>query len=249
MNPDQFSQNAACIDRELTWFSTFLEQRIKRYFEDESLPNDDLIAIIPPPELPNTNAPYAALVHQLHLQPADRLVLCLCLIPHLKPQLLDTFFIHNQTLDRGYTEFGGLTGNAHSGFLPTCETAMFLLAGDNLSARLRYDNLFQPKHILFTQGILTLDYPHQNEPPLCAALNLTPEYRQRLFTGQPYTPAFGTEFPAQEITTALDWEHLVLNPATRQEIDHLLAWVQNKNLLMDHWQLKQRIKPGYRCLF
>ncbi|NEZ57620.1 ATP-binding protein [Adonisia turfae] len=248
MNPDQVSQNAACIDLELTWFSTLLEHRIKLYFEGEP-PPDDLFAIIPPPELRHNDAPYATLVHQLHLQPEDRLVLCLCLIPHLKPHLLDTFFIRNQNLDRGYTEFGGLTGNVHSGFLPTCETAMFLLAGDNLSARLRYDNLFQPKHILFTQGILTLDYPHQNEPPLCAALSLSPEYRQQLLTGQPYTPAFGAKFPAQEITTALDWDHLVLNPATRQEIDHILAWVQNKDLLMDHWQLKQRIKPGYRSLF
>lgn len=28
----------------------------------------------------------------------------------------------------GKTEFGGLRGDAHSGFLLTCETAMFLLA-------------------------------------------------------------------------------------------------------------------------
>ncbi|EDX83502.1 ATPase, AAA family protein [Synechococcus sp. PCC 7335] len=248
MNPAQLSQNATCIDRELTWFNTFLEHRIKLYFEGEP-PPDNLLALIPPPKLSQTDAPYATIVHHLQLQPSERLVLCLCLIPHLKPYLLDTFFIHNQNLDRGYTEFGGLTGNSHSGFLPTCETAIFLLAGDNLSARIRYDSIFQPKHILFTLGILTLDYQHFNEPPLSAAINLSPEYRQLLITGKPYTPSFSNEFPAQEITTALVWDDLVLDPATRQEIDHILTWIQNKDLLMEHWQLKQRVKPGYRSLF
>ena len=56
-------------------------------------------------------------------------------------------------------------------------------------------------------------------------------------------------FPAQRITTDLEWDDLVLNPATRQEIDDILTWVQNKDVLMDKWQLKQRIKPGFRCLF
>ncbi|MBT9314513.1 ATP-binding protein [Leptothoe spongobia] len=245
---DQLSQNAACIEYELAWFNTILDQRIKLYFEDKQ-PTDDLLALFPPPELPDTDAPYATIVHQLQLQSAERLVLSLCLISHLKPHLLDTFFIRNQNLDRGYTEFGGLTGNSHSGFLPTCETAMFLLAADNLYARLQYDHIFQPQHSLFAQGILTLDYPHLNEPPLCAAINLSPEYRQRLITGQPYTPAFTPEFPAQAITTPLDWDDLVLDPTARQEIEHILAWAQNKELLMEQWQLKQRIKPGYRTLF
>ena len=167
----------------------------------------------------------------------------------MNPAQLDTFFLRNQNLDRGYTEFGGLSGNSHGGFLPTCETAMFLLAGDRLSARLRYDGIFKTEHLLFAQGILTLDHQHVHEPPLSAALHLSPEYRERIITGQSYTPPFSSAFPAQQITTELEWDDLVLDPTTRQQIDDILTWVQNKNVLMDKWKLKQRIKPGFRSLF
>ena len=126
---------------------------------------------------------------------------------------------------------------------------MFLLAGDDLTARLQYHHLFQPDHILFTQGILTLDHQHPHEPPLSAALNITPEYRQQLISGKPYTPTFSNEFPAQKITTNLDWPDLILDPATRQDIDDILTWTQNKDFLMSTWQLNQRIKPGFRALF
>lgn len=248
MTPTHLDQNADCIDIDLTWFSSILEHRIKLHFEGAPAP-DNLLASIPPPHLPHPDAPYAQLIHQFNLQPAERLVLILTVVPHLKPYLLDTFFIRNQNLDRGYTEFGGLTGNSHSGFLPTCETAMFLLAGDHLSARLRYDDIFKIEHPLFTQGILTQDHQHLHEPPLSAALNLSPEYRERIITGRSYRPPFSSAFPAQEITTDLDWDDLVLDPTTRQEIDDILTWVQNKDVLMNQWQLKQRIKPGFRSLF
>ncbi len=117
-------------------------------------------------------------------------MLILSLIPHVKPDLLDTFFIRNQSLERGYNEFGGLIGNYHGGFLPTCETAMYLLADDNLSARLYYDGMFKNDRVLFAQGILYLDHQHVNEPQLSAALHLSPEYRERILTGQSYAPPF-----------------------------------------------------------
>ncbi|MGK7915223.1 MAG: ATP-binding protein [Prochloraceae cyanobacterium] len=248
MNPAQLDLNADYIDRELTWFQSVLEKRIKLHFEDVQTP-EDLLESLPPTKLAPSDAPYAQVVDQFNLLPAERLVLTLSLIPHLKPHLLDTFFIRNQNLDRGYTEFGGLRGNAHGGFLPTCETAMFLLAGDNLSARLRYDGMFQNDHVLFAQGILYMEHQQVNEPRLSAALHLSPEYRERIITGQSYTPPFSSVFPAQRITTELEWDDLVLDPATRKQIDDILTWVENKDVLMDKWQLKQRIKPGFRSLF
>ena len=248
MNSAQLNQNADCIDLELTWFSSILEHRVELHFQGEE-PPDNLCALMPPPELPQANAPYAKIVHQFKLQPAERLVLILSFIPHIKPHLLDAFFTRNQNLDRGYTEFGGLVGNSHSGFLPTCETALFLLAGDHLSARFCYDCIFKPGHVLFAQGILTLDHQHIHEPPLSALLNLSPQYREYMLTGRIYTPPFNSMFPAQQITTELAWDDLVLHAAKRQEIDDILTWVQNKDLLMETWNLKRQLKPGFRCLF
>lgn len=240
------NQNAICLEHELTWFKGVLETRIKLYFEGETSP-EDLFDLLPPSELDFPHAAYSQLIHQLNLNPAERLILILGFIPYLQPHLLDTFFIRNQTLDRGYTEFGGLTGNSHSGFLPTGETAMFLLAGDNLTARLRYHDLFRPDHILLSQGIISLDHQYPHEPDLSAALTITDEYREKLITGKSCT--FSTKFPAQPITTPLDWSDLILNSATYQDINDILIWTQNKDMLMNTWQLSQHIKPGFRTLF
>ena len=248
MNTAQLDKNADCINLELGWFNRILENRITLYFEGETT-TENLVESLPLPELLPADAPYAELVQQFNLQPAERLILILSLIPHLQPHLLDTFFIQNQNLNRGYTEFGGLTGNSHSGFLPTAETAMFLLAGNNLAARFRYHHLFQPDHVFFTHGILTLDHQHPHEPPLSAALNITSEYRQQLITGKPYSLTFSAAFPAKQITTNLDWPDLILNPSTHNDIGNILTWTQHKELLMDTWQLNQRIKPGFRALF
>lgn len=248
MNPTQLDKNADYIERELSWFTQILEHRFQLRSEGKKAQRD-LFDLIPPPELPETDIPYAEVIHKFNLQPAERLILILSFIPHIKPNLLDTFLMRNPSLERGYTEFGGLMGNSHSGFLPTCETAMFLLADDNLSARLDCDRLFRSDQILFAQGILYLAHQHFNEPPLSAALHLSPEYRQRIITGQFYTPTFSLAFPAQRITTNLEWDDLVLNPGTQEKIDDILTWVQNKDLLINQWNLKQQIKPGFRSLF
>ena len=58
----------------------------------------------------------------------EQLVLALALIPHISPQTLDILFIQNKDLDRPYTEFGGWKGISHGGFLPTGQTAAFLLS-------------------------------------------------------------------------------------------------------------------------
>jgi len=248
MNPTQPDNNADCIERELTWFSQILEHRFQLRADGKNA-ESDVFALIPPPVLPQTDVPYAELVHKFNLQPAERLLLILCLIPHIKPNLLDMLFVRNQSYDRGYTEFGGLMGNSHSGFLPTCETAMFLLADDNLCARLNYDSMFRSDRLLFAEGILHKEHTHVNEPQLSAALHLSPEYRELIITGKSYTPPLSYMFPAQRITTELEWDNLVLAPTTQQQIEDILTWVENKDVLMDKWQLNQRLKPGFRSLF
>lgn len=60
----------------------------------------------------------------------ERMVVMLALMPHVCPQILD-IFCTNKNFDRQYTEFGGWKGLSHGGFLPTGETASFILAGED----------------------------------------------------------------------------------------------------------------------
>ena len=242
----ELAANAACLEREIAWFEQVLELRLKRHAGET--PADETPLTTAPP-LEARASPYADLIRELDLGSAERLILILALLPHVRPHALDAFFIQNRVLERRFTEFGGLLGAAHGGFLPTGETAMFLLGGDDLGVRLSRLPLFGHEHPLQARGILRLDHRYPEEPLLAAALHLTPEYRERLTTGRPYHPPFSPEFPAQRITTPYGWTDLVLDRATRQQVDEIIEWIRYETVLMEEWGLARRLKPGYRALF
>lgn len=241
------ARNAAFLREEIAWFRELLELRMKLHSGDLEAPADPLAALAPPPLA--AGSAYADVVRKLGFGPAERLVLLLAYLPHVRPDVLDVFFIHNRALERRFTEFGGVTGGSHGGILPTGETAMFLLAGEDLEARLRHRALFHPEHPFYTENVLRLDHRHPEEPPLCALLQLTAESVERLTTGRPYQPPFSPEFPAQRITTPYEWDDLVLDETAREEVEDILAWVRHQETLMRGWGLERRLKPGFRALF
>lgn len=242
------SVNAACIASEIDWFRQILDLRIRLHAGQETECADPLTAF-PPPELPASGSPYAEVVRSLGLGAAERLVLVLAFIPHVAPAVLDSFFIPNRGLERRFTEFGGLIGMSHGGFLPTGETAMYLLAGTDVGLRLRYQELFRHPHDLYRHNVLRLDHRHPEEPLLSSALYLTAEYLERLTTGGTYHPPFSAEFPAERVTTPYAWDDLVLDPPTREEVEDIVTWVRHQDVLMREWRLAQRLKPGFRVLF
>jgi len=247
MTPEQAAANALCIEREIEWFRAVLNDRLERHAQGGGAP--DLVGAHPAPLLPPAPAPYADLVRQFALGPAERLVLVLSLLPHVRPDVLDPLLIQNEALQRRFTEFGGVTGVAHSGFLPTGQTALFLLAGDNVPARLRYSPLFREEHPLYRQGVLRLGSRHADDPSLSAELGLSVEYLEWVTTGRAYLPPFSTEFPAQRLTTPYTWDQLVLDGQALQEIDDIVTWATYQDALMNGWELRSRLKPGFRTLF
>jgi len=246
---DSIFVNAACIAREIAWFREVLDLRMRRHAGEERA--GEPLEIVAPPELPpaGSGAFYADFVRALGLGPAERLVLLLAYLPYAKPDALDVLFIQNRALDRRFTEFGGITGGSHSGFLPTGETALFVLAGDDLAARLRHREILGPEHPLAAHNVLHLDHRHPDEPRSSAALQLTADAVERLTSGRPYHPPFSPEFPAQRLTTAYAWSDLVLDRAAREEVDDVVAWARHEDALLRGWQLGKRLKPGYRSLF
>lgn len=247
MTEETLAANAAFIGAEIAWFREVIDQRFNLHAGKRH--QSDAVALVAPPPLPDHGAPYPDVVRGLDLGPAERLVLILAYLPHIRPDLLDPFLIQNQSVQRRFTEFGGFTGQTHGGFLPTAETALFLLAGEDVEARLRWRTLFGADHVFQRRNVLVLDRRQHDEPPLSAALALAPEYLERLATGRAYHPPFSPEFPAQRITTAYEWDDLVLDRTAREEVSEIAAWVRHEHALMSGWQLAQRIKPGFRTLF
>ncbi len=165
------------------------------------------------------------------------------------PPALDLFFVKNRDFDRGFTEFGGSRAQHHGGFLPNGETAVFLLAGENLAARIAALALFDPDHAFAQAGLLQLDGEIGGEPQLSGALRVSAETLQRLQTGVWHKPDYNAQFPARRIATALAWDDLVLAPEVMDEIEIVRTWLRDGPALMETWGLAKTVKPGYRCLF
>ena len=174
-----------------------------------------------PPDLAQDHSVYAEFVNYYRLSSEERLILMLAIIPHIQPHLLDVFFSDNKALGRGYTEFGGVKGNRHSGFIPTIETALFLLAGNDLARRFRLYRLFDPDHVFVAHQIIAIEQGGGSEPFYSSSLHLTEEYVDFFTTGHIRKPQFSMEFPAKQLTTGLNWEDLVVDEFTAHQLDEL----------------------------
>ena len=243
------SKNAKTLANELGWFGTVLNTRISLYFKNEVAYTS--IYDIELPILKASNSLYANLVNQYPMNFAERLILILALIPHIKPNMLDIFFTKNESFNRGYTEFGGINGNFHSGFIPTGETVAFILAGEDLEERFKLASLFNESHFFFKHNILSLEgnQSHNGEPELSHVLKISEEYLSQLTIGENFKPQYSTNFPAKPIETRLDWKDLVLHDHVREELDDIITWIEHGDTLMNEWGLENKVASGYRALF
>jgi hypothetical protein len=238
--------NARVVGRELAWLERVLQARIGLHFGQGDAP---AAAAMDPPALSRDDGDYAELVHAAGLGTDERLVLTLALAPHLKPQLLDMLFVRNRNLDRGFSEFGGWKGRSHGGFLPTCETAAFLVAGEDLAHRFALQRLLDDDGPLRRHGLLRLQHDGPGEPWLSAALHVSGDTLERLATGEARKPDYGIGFPARLITTRLAWSDLVLDGEVMDEVQAIVTWFRHGQRLLRDWRLDKALKPGYRSLF
>lgn len=179
----------------------------------------------------------------------EQVVLLLSLMPHISPQTLDPLFLSNKELDRPYTEFGGWRGTSHQGFLPTGETVAFLLSADNPDKRKEIILLFDESHWFHTKNILYLEGQGQGEPFLSGRLVVSDEFLAKVLHGNKYCPDYSADFPAKRITTALEWDDLVLPYNLRDDLNDISFWLQHEQAIRTRWQLDRIVKHGYRCLF
>lgn len=176
-------------------------------------------------------------------------IIVLALIPHIRPHFFDNLIQSAYPSGGNFPHLGGIRGKGHRGFMPTGETALFLLAGVDFRKRFEIQRLFDPDHWFASNQVLRLANPERNEPQMSGQLILENEYVERLTLGKISRPRFSSEFPASRITTEQEWQDLILPHATFVQIEDILKWLRFKDLLSKDPQLKRRLKPGYRALF
>lgn len=240
--------DTSALEQEITWFTNVCERRFESYFQHNEQ-DVDLSELCPAPKLDPAQSPYAKVVSDYRFGFSERIVLMLALMPHIRPQVLDLFSLQNAALGRAYSEIGGWRGKSHIGFLPTCETASFILAGSNLSKRFAVARLFKEGHTLIRNGIIKLDQQASGEPIFSATLQLSHEFLQLLADGEVHKPDFSANFPAKLMQTQLSWSDLVLNPEVMDEVNNIVTWLRQPQEILRNWGLEKSLKPGYRAMF
>jgi DNA polymerase III delta prime subunit len=179
----------------------------------------------------------------------EYVLLLLALAPHVRPTLLDAEIRSALARDGDFPEIGGARDPASRAFLPTGETAAFLLAGEDLEARFAVQRLFAADHWFAREGLLRLEAAGDGEPILSGRIVMARDWVERFTLGAVQAPSYGAAFPAKAITTRLEWDDLILSDLVREQIDELEKWVTHGRTLTQEWGMEGRLRPGYRALF
>lgn len=240
--------NSVALEEELAWLCDVIDVRLKDYFKKsgEQLPSMDLPE---PPVIENAGCGFCQFLKSENFSLAERLILILALTPHIRPQLLDVLWTKNNATERGFTEFGGVLGGSHGGFLPTAETALFLYAGDDLELRFHMMGLLNDKSTLLERSIVQLKTVDPHEPWLSGSLTISREYLDQFTHESGYNPGFTRDFPARCIKTDLNWDYLVLPASVLEQLNEIRNWVLYGEQMLAEWGMKDRLAPGYTSLF
>lgn len=228
----------------IEWFEAVLHVTIGVYFHQQGFENASVGQL----RLPSSKWLEESTKHS-DITFEERVIVMLALMPHIKPQALDTFFLQNGALDRQFTQFGGWKGLSHGGFLPTGETAVFIIAGDDPIKRCEVVRMFQRDHWFYTSNILRLEGANEGEPFLSGQLRVSEEFLSHVLLEREYKPDYSIGFPAKLITTPLEWEDMVLDYQTHDALEEINTWIEHQHTIMEDWGLKRILKPGYRALF
>lgn len=198
---------------------------------------------------PTGNDAYSQFVREQVLDSDTQLLVLLALIPRVKPDFFERI-VHSVSPGAGdYPQLGGVRGRQHRGFLPTGDTALFLLAGDDICARLRWQAQLTGEHPLVRKGIVYLEDAVDGEPPMSGRLVLDDDYGDLFLLNKTHAPRMSMRFPAQHLETALSWDDLVLPARTLAQVKELEQWMRHEATLMAEWGMRKKLRPGCRALF
>ena len=224
----------------------YIRQQLEKYFQPPAKRSTEVIELV---EIKSPSAAISKFIRQNKLSKQELLLLLMALMPHFKPGFFDDSVQKMLPASGDFPEIGGTRGKNFRGFLPTGETALFFLSGTNLEKRMHYQRIFSNEHLFAKQGVLWLEDVPPGEPAMSGRIILSAEFLEYFTTGNVSHPKLSMEFPAEYITTEMEWNDLVLDDGTFQQIYDLEKWVLHHQVLMDDWGMANKLKPGYRALF
>ena len=233
------------IIQSLSFLRELILQRLKQFFDNENTAEFKY----PQLSIHEDNSPlhHFLLQHKLTLE--EYAILLLGLSPHIQPNFIDVIIQQFITQGSDLPEIGGIRSGNNRGMMPTGETALFILAGNNLEQRLHIQEIFSKDHFFYKEKILWLEDVKEGEPKMSGRIILNDECIEEWLFGRTSKQHFGPDFPAKNIETKMTWDDLVLNNFTLNQVNDIQTWMKYNASVMQDEILKRKLKPGYRAMF
>jgi AAA+ superfamily predicted ATPase len=241
--------NIHTLETALNYLAEVIQWRMDSYFSENG--QSRVIMPNPPDEWLTADSPLTWFIHKYQLDYTAQLTLLIALAPHLQPDFFERLIVAQLPQPGDYPQIGGWRGKSYRGFLPTGETVLFMTmtGGGHLSDRLHLQQVFSQEHIFARERVLYLEPPAEGEPLMSGKLVMNQDYIDLFTQGHFSRPHFSMTFPAQRITTEMEWEDIVLNAQTLQQISDLASWITHGPTILHDWGMKKKLKLGYRALF
>ena len=230
------------LDAMLAQLAELVRHRVRELEGIETRPLAEILRDFPIAEL-------AACLELPGMNLIEALAAAVALAPELQPHVFDDAISQTLQSAGNHPRIGGARGRESRVFLPTGETLLFLAGAQTVADRLQVMRLFEEDHPLTRRHVIALESQPPHEPEWAARLVAGPEVVDRVAAGRRRRPKSGPDFPAERIVTALEWNDLVLDETTLEQIRELETWVKHGRTLLDEWGLRRRLRPGYRALF
>ena len=246
----------------------YLEKLI-RYRLNKDFPSEDDSVLPPFPALNTWRKPWIdfAKKNKLEDKKDELTLLLIAMAPHMKPDLFDRAIDGKMNRPKDYPDIGGIRGKNCRFFLPTGETALFLIAGDDFDQRLQVQQLFGSDHLFWEKKIMWLEDMQNGEPSMHGRLIISPDYVDLLMNGTHKSPQFSITFPAKKISTIKipktteeflsecdppppsPWDQLVINAELKDQIGEIQAWLRFNEPFIKEFGKDKKFRQGFRSLF
>ncbi len=223
------------------WLSAIIQYRTTRD-KDQQNTSIEIMEVVQANE---TKSSLYKLCFELKLSQADKLLLILAYTAQFKPSVLDPLLAAKPESKSRYREYGGVVDNTDGKLVPTLQTAVYLLAGQNdIKAGIYYEMLRNSP--LFAEQVIRLrlvksDHDH----PLYQVPELNLAYYHFLTNGKKPKYEESEDFPAYLLETNKSFDDLILKPSTIEHLQGPMDFVRYYDELFGSEDTRKVITPGY----
>ncbi len=238
--------NVLAINSGIKWLQHLIKERMNALIKGESvLAEESKIS-----ELPDFNKKtmIQKLLDEYGNSEIEIVLVLLSFASWFRPVSLSDMVVLAPGSDMRFVEPGGMYRKSNSRFIPTLQTAVFLLAGTD-SILQGYYHTILCSHKFFREGILHLRTLNSVDSfPMEQIIEPDIGYYHYLINGKKPRMDVSPDFPASLLQTNKTIDDLILKPTTKAQLDIIMNYAKVKEKLFKKEGVNEKISQGFLAL-